>query len=813
MPTPTVAPPTDARPLRRAVLRAPAVAGCAALSGLGRMSTVSLVVAGLLHSGQAGAQGLLSEPPLQLKRSPLLDEGTGLRLGTGLGLTFVFADRSSGRPGLETVLEGNAELRRGQTVIRADRMEYYQPSDLAKARGNVRINRSGNVFEGDELEIKVESFEGFFNQTRYRFLKNDAYGEASRIDFIDDQRVVARNATYTTCQREDVLGWMPAWILSADSIRLDNEAGVGRAEGGVLRFMGVAILPVPAIDFPLSEQRKSGFLPPSVGLSSVDGVEASLPYYWDIAPNRDATFTPEIKSNRGINLGGEFRYLEDNYGGLLRAYYLPNDRLRSRDRFAYSLNHRASVDTGVTALQPLGLNINLNRVSDNDYWRDFGGTSGASTLSQRLLPSEVAVNFASGPVSGFVRQLKWQTLQAVDSPIVPPYDRLPQVNGRYVRNNWHGFDVAVEADHTQFQADARLTGQPNAARSFAAGQISYPLLSESGIFLTPKVQFHATRYSFDTPLANGTTSANRVLPTLSLDSGLVFEREVSYFGHSYTQTLEPRAFYVYTPFRDQSQLPNYDSAANDFNFASIYNENPFVGNDRIADNNLFTLGVTSRLLNPQTGAETARFALAQRLRLDKQNVVLPGDVAVDDRLSDLLVGGSVSFTPAWSGDAVVQYNPKTERSERSVLSARYTPAKYQVLSAAYRLQRDSSEQLDLAWQWPLASIFGSKAASVPVKSTGRWYTVGRLNYSLRDSKLVDSLVGFEYDGCCYIARVVLERFQRGGTLATNRVMFQLEFTGFSRLGSNPLKTLKESVPSYQPLGQTEASPSRFGNYD
>jgi len=779
------------------------------------LSPVALLVASLLHNTPSSAQGVPAEPPLRLQISRELQERLPLTPGNS-GLTFVSADRSTGRPDLETILEGNAQLRRGETVISADRLEYYHPGDLAKARGNVRINRAGNVFEGDTLELKVESFEGFFSNTRYRFLKNDAYGVASRIDFIDDKRAVVSQATYTTCQRQSVAGWMPEWILTAESIKIDSEADVGRAEGAVLRFMGVPVLPVPSIDFPLSDRRKSGFLPPSIGLDSVDGAEFTLPYYWDIAPNRDATFTPEIKTKRGVNLGAEFRYLEDSYNGALRASYLPGDRLRDRDRWGYSINHQASVDTGVKGLQTLGLNVNLNRVSDNDYWRDFAGSArSTSTLTQRLLPSEVVLGLADGDFSLQARSLKWQTLQAIDSPIIPPYDRLPQVTARYGRSSWSGFDVSAEVDYTQFEADTRLTGQPNARRGFALGQISYPL-DLSGLFVKPKVQLHATRYEFDAPLANGTRSASRVLPTFSLDSGLVFEREASYLGTAYTQTLEPRAFYVYTPFRDQRFLPNYDSAANDFNFATIYTENPFGGNDRIADNNLLTLGVSSRLLNPLTGAEVARFGIAQRLRLSDQQVVLPGDVPVADRLSDVLVGGSVNITPVWGVDTTVQYNPKTERSERAVLATRYNPGNYRVLNAAYRLQREQSEQLDLGWQWPLASVFGgapSGGSAASGKPKGGWYTVGRLNYSLRDSRLVDSLVGFEYDGCCYIARVVLERLQRSGSDANTRIMFQMEFVGFSRLGSNPLRTLKENIPRYQPLGQPGASPSRFSNYE
>ena len=346
-------------------------------------------------------------------------------------------------------------------------------------------------------------------------------------------------------------------------------------------------------------------------------------------------------------------------------------------------------------------------------------------------------------------------------------------------------------------------------------QLSRPWLSPAG-FITPKLQWHVTRYRFDDPLSNGATSASRALPTFSLDSGLVFERDASFFERPLRQTLEPRAFYVYTPFRDQHQLPNYDSAANDFNFATVFTENAFGGNDRIADNNLLTLGVTSRLLEPNSGAELARFGLAQRLRFKDQNVTLPGGSPVQDRFSDLLLGATLNWEPRWTLDSTWQYNLKTRASERNTLGARYSPGNYRVISAAYRFQRAASEQIDVSWQWPLADLWGDRSQDLgPGRGLGeqRWYSVGRMNYSLQDRKLVDAIAGFEYDAGCWIGRVVLERLQSSQTAATRRLLLQLEFVGFSRLGANPIRSLRENIPRYQNLREQIVTPSRFTRYD
>ena len=554
----------------------------------------------------------------------------------------------------------------------------------------------------------------------------------------------------------------------------------------------------------------------------------TVPYYFDIAPNRDATFSPTLMSKRGVDLAGEFRYLEPAYRGELRASLMPNDQLRNSNRWSYNYLHTGTLNTGLAAVGSLGVNLNLNRVSDDNYWRDFSGfgSAGASTLlTQRLLPSDASLTWGRGFFSTSLRTLTYQTLQDVNSPIVPPYDRRPQLTAAYTRVNvpvggLGGLDYSISTDYTRFESDRRLTGQPNASRAFALAQVSRPWIRPGG-YITPKLMLNTTTYQFDGALVNGARSASRTVPTFSLDSGLTFERETNYFGQAYTQTLEPRAFYVNTPYRDQSSLPNYDSGANDFNFATVFTENAFVGNDRISDANLLTLGLTSRLLDPDTGAEALRLGVAQRLRFKDQQVTLPGGVPVTDRFSDLLFGGSVNLTKAWSLDSTVQYNPKTNISQRSTVGARYSPGNYRVVSAAYRRQRNVSEQFDVGWQWPINDLWGDKGKELGAgrgQGAGRWYSVGRLNYSVPDKKFVDMVLGIEYDGCCWIGRVVLERTQLGQVLAgsssnNTRILFQLEFVGFSRIGSNPLKTLKANIPRYQYLREQSTTPSRFTNYD
>ena len=776
------------------------------------LRTLALLVCVLWQGAGVRAQEAAGEGPLDLKSTPLLQEKMPAAQRNS-GPTFIFSETLSGRPALDTALQGQGELRRGDTVIRADRLEYDQPSDTARARGHVRINQAGNIYEGPSLELKVDAFEGTFTQPSYHFLQSGAHGEAERLDFLDDKRAVIHNATYTTCPRVPGPSWMPDWVLRAATLRLDSEDEVGVAEDAQLRFKDVPLLSLSSASFPLTSKRKSGFLAPTFGADSISGTEVTVPYYWNIAPNRDATLYPTIMSKRGINYGGEFRYLEPSYTGRLRADYMPGDKLRDKDRWGAAYLHTGVIQTGVEPVGNLGLNLNLNRVSDDDYWRDF--PRGSTSLTQRLLANDASLNWGRGYYTATLRTLKWQTLQDPAAPIIPPYDRMPQMAGRYTQLDAGGFDVSVDADYTQFEADRLLTGQPNAQRSFMLAQVSRPWLSAAG-FIVPKLQLHAANYQFDAPLATGESTAARSVPTFSLDSGLVFERDTSYLGHDFRQTLEPRLFYVNTPFVNQNYLPNYDTGAADFNFASIYGENAFVGNDRISDNNLLTAGITTRFLHPDTGAENARFAIAQRYRYADQQITLPGVAPSPAGLSDVLLGAGFNWNNRWVFDSTVQYNPTTEKSIRSTVGARYNPGPYRVINMAYRFQRDISELIDIGWQWPINDLWGDKGEDLGPgrgQGAGRWYSVARLNYSLQDGKLVDSIVGFEYDAGCWLGRIVLERLSTGLVTTNERIMFQLEFVGFSRLGIDPLSTLKNNIPRYQYLREQVSSPSRFSNYD
>jgi LPS-assembly protein len=736
-------------------------------------------------------EGLKLKPQLQIS-----DESSKeAKRPQDQGPIFLRADKVSGVLDDEMTAEGNAEMRKRGLSVKADVLRYQSVSDIAEAKGNVRLNREGNIYTGPELKLTTETGEGVFRLPTYRLAKTGGGGTASRIAFLDKRRSVAYDATYTTCPRDDV-----AWQLTADEVQLDFDEEEGIGTDVRLTFKGVPLIVAPKLSFPLSDKRRSGFLPPQIDLSTNSGFEFSQPYYWDIAPNRDLTFTPSLISKRGVLFGNEFRYLEPSYQGQLQADWLPRDALKQQEqRWGVGLRH-----TG-TAFGVIGYSANIARVGDDDYWKDLPRSISAITQStltatQRQLPADF--NATYGVPYGYVtsRFLRYQTLQTPADLIGKPYDIEPQLAGHWERLNWRGFDALFDTQWTRFRHETYVSGE----RSVFAPSISYPLQAP-GYFVIPKLNVRQTSYHVNTPLADGRNTASMTVATLSLDSGLVFERSTRFFDKPYVQTLEPRAFIVNTPYRDQSRLPNFDSGLLDFSFASIYSDNAYSGYDRVSDDKTLTLGLSSRVLEEATGAERLRLQFAQRVRFADQRVTA-SNVPNTERLSDALFGVSFSPNEKVAFDTTVQYNPDIRRSVRSVLGARYTPAPFKTLAFGYSLNRNAApaalEQFSVAWQWPL------DFAGLP-----QLYTVGRVNYSREEARVTDAIAGLEWERACWLFRLVAQRTSQDVKVSSTRLYLQLELKGLTRLGTNPLATLMSNIPQYRILGQPAERTSPYNAYE
>ncbi len=385
----------------------------------------------------------------------------------------------------------------------------------------------------------------------------------------------------------------------------------------------------------------------------------------------------------------------------------------------------------------------------------------------------------------------YQILQdpaAVNDPtltVARPYDRLPQINFHAGRYDVGGFDWATDIEVTRFVHPTLQGGN----RVVVAPQISYPWV-RPGYFITPKLMLNASSYQLDSNRLAPTapTSLSRVLPTFSLDSGLVFERDTTLFGKAITQTLEPRLFYVYTPYKDQSAFPNFDSAESGFNFAQLFNENRFIGSDRIADADQVTAAITSRFIEAN-GAERLRISLGERFYFRDQRVQLVSTTPVVDTHSDILAAASGRISENWSFESAVQYTASAHQVYSSNYGIQWLPAEKKVINAEYRYQKDTFKNIDVSSQWPISL---------------RWYGIGRVSYSLLDRKILESLVGLEYKADCWVFRMGAQRFVTTAQNTSTPIFFQLELNGLSKLGfGNPLESFYKSIPGYQRLNPTQ----------
>lgn len=701
----------------------------------------------------------------------------------------ISADRIEGYANQEASATGNVELRQDNVRIHADRLLYLYATDEVQASGGVRLSRDGDRLSGTGLRLRVGDNIGRFDHADYEFARPGRggfapvtmRGEADVIKFEGKDKYRLENATLTTCKPGN-----DDWYLQVGALDLDMTRDVGVARRGKLVFKGVPIAYLPWVDFPLQNKRKTGFLPPTIGSSGKSGVEISTPFYVNLAPNRDLTIAPRALSKRGLQLNSEFRYLDPSYEGDARIEYLPNDRVANIDRYALVFQHKHKFSSKLAGY------LNINTVSDDNYFRDL--SSRINITSQTTLPRDGMLTYEGGWWTATARAQSFQTLQDPSNPLIPPYDRLPQLTLNAMRQYIGGVDLGLASEFVKFDHPSAVIG----SRLRFYPSVSLPLI-RPGAYLTPKLGFHTTAYSLARNAAGAADAIRVALPIASLDSGLTFERDASFIGRKFRQTLEPRVYYLYVPYRDQSKIPLFDTGLADFNYAQIFSENIFNGGDRIADANQLTVAATTRILSPASGEELLKATIGQRHYFQNQQVALNDATPMrTDKTSDFLAALSGRVSRHWTLDSALQYNPHRSFFQRLGVAVRYRPETAKVLNLGYRFTRDALNQVDVSAQWPLG---------------GGWYGVGRYNYSTRDNRLVEALGGFEYNAGCWIGRVVLQRFAAAAGTSTSAFFVQLELNGFSRIGSNPLETLKRNIPGYGGINQARPDSTPFDFYE
>ena len=721
--------------------------------------------------------------------------------------TEIEADRIEGANEESLVAEGAVRLQRGERMLSADRLRYRIIDEEIEAEGSVVMSAPEYELAGPRLVLRMAEHTGFMEAPTYRFSSlpgrrkpkagqnpapfgpqaatsgpfskaQGARGGAKRIEIEGENQYRMDEATYSTCSPGD-----DSWFAQFSELSFDYDRFEGEGWGAKVVFKGVPILYMPYLNFPLSTGRRSGFLSPTVGSTSNSGFEWQLPYYWNIAPNLDATITVHDYARRGTQLGVDQRYLFPSASGDLHADYLGSDRTNGRDRSSYRWRHYQSFGYGLSG------SLDLARVSDDTYFKDFSTQIASS--SQTLVAQQANLNWNYDGWALGLRTLEYQVLQP--DPAVPlsrPYELLPQltVSGRSLLADT--LETALSLDYTNFhhRDPAKIQGE----RTVLYPRLALPMVWP-GYYLTPRFGVHSTQYAFESPVEGIGQDYRRTVPISSLDTGLVFEREAHAFGRRQIQTLEPRLFYLKVPFRDQSALSNagvnFDSGVLDFNFAQIFSENLFSGQDRIAEADQLTVALTSRLIDQDSGREYFRVMFGQRYYFDSQRVVLnPGDEQRSEKKTDLLGAISGELLPKTYIDGALQYNPRDSQLERFNLAARYQPAAGQVINAAYRFARLQTapftvdvRNIDLSTQWPVAA---------------GWRLVGRYNYSLEQKRDIEVLAGVEYYSGCWATRLVAQRFATTTDQFTDAIFLQLELKDFGQFGLNPFEAINRGVPGY-----------------
>lgn len=666
------------------------------------------------------------------------------------GRVRVTADRATTVLDRFSVFSGDVELRRGMLRVQADELRYDEVGNRLDAHGNVRIGtNTGDNVSTPEVGFDLGTDRGHTGAAAFRLGDNRGRGRADRIHFEGRDRLRLNGVRFTSCPPGQ-----DHWFLNARRMLLDNAKGEGTARSVTLEFMHVPILYAPWFSFPLTDARKTGFLVPRFGESSTRGVNVAAPYYLNLAPQYDDTITPAFMSRRGAMLHNEFRYLGESYNGDLEVEYLPNDNVFGDNRSALRYIHSQIISPRVTA------SLDIQSVSDKDYLADLGETT--EVTSSTHVPSSATLSYGGRNIQAGVLVKSYQTLDPTIAVTDEPYERLPQMFA--IADFPLGYNrprLGIDSEYTFFNRSAGVTGH----RVDLLPSISIPWRTAYG-YVTPKAGLHYTAYD----LQGATNSTpERSLGVFSLDSGMFFDRPARLFGGDFTQTLEPRIYYLYVPYENQDSFPNFDSGTPDFNFDNLFRENRFLGRDRVGDADQVTVAATTRFLDVGTGIERLRLSAGQTIYFSEQSVNIPPGVQSDDR-TDLVLETRAWLRSDWYLRGTWQADLSNADTSKGNLYLTYHPAPDRIVNVAYRYLRDQQNQVDLSSQWPVA---------------GRWTLFGRWNYSTLDSNTLQAYAGFSYRRCCWAVRAAATHRILGNGASDSGFLFEFELTGLSKSGPAP----------------------------
>ncbi len=685
------------------------------------------------------------------------------------GSTHIWADHAFAEHKELFRLEGDVKLGHDDQAVSADAATYYKGKSRVDVKGNVHMSQGGLAVEGTQGTFNLDSSSGRLDNAKYQYDFNRDHGRAKELIVVNDHVAELKDATLTTCDPDDVV-----WYLDSSHVTLDKASGWGSAVNTTFHFKGVPVMYLPYISFPISDKRKSGFLVPSFNSSSRSGLVFTVPYYWNIAPNYDATLTPHYMTKRGMQYEGEFRYLTRSGRGEGDLQVLPNDRVFGGARAHVTYDHRGRVGPY------LSTNIGVNYVSDKQYVRDFG--VGLASISTPYLDNHVDLVYRRGNAYILGRAQAYQAVDPAIPPSARPYQQLPELRFDYnpmVRGGVIDQSYDFGGQFIRFYRQGRMTVN----RIDLRPSVSLPYEREAGYF-TPTVTLHYSKYLLSGQGLTLPANQTRTVPVTTVDTGIYLERNLDWGSRHWVQTLEPRLFYLYVPYVDQSQLPVVDTGEPNLNMSYMFRDNRYNGIDRIGDNNRLTVAVTSRLLQRASGREFVSASVGEMVFFSNRRVTLPGEPPLTDRVSNLVAQASASFTDSLTGYGDLIWDHNTHKLDKGAIQLRYARDSSHMINVSYRYRNQpiALKQTDLSVIWPLVRN---------LRFVGRW------NYSLRDKRNLETLAGIEYDSCCWGARVVWRQFVSGINGGSNSsIMLQLVLKGLMDVGNPVASVLEGSILGY-----------------
>ncbi|MEM9304513.1 MAG: LPS assembly protein LptD [Pseudomonadota bacterium] len=660
------------------------------------------------------------------------------------------------------VLEGGVVIRDVTQEVTADSIRYLREDDRVQAAGGVTYRTSELALEAESADMSLATETGALDDVVYRIREGNGQGDATVMELLGEDRSRLEDVRFTTCPIDD-----PDWTLEAEEMTIDQAEGRVDARGMRLRFKDVTLLALPRASFPLDDRRKSGFLLPTVGSSNDNGFDLAVPYYWNIAPNRDATLIPRIVTDRGGMLGLEYRYLTDNSYGELSGAYMPDDDLVDRHRGEARYRHATRFN------DTLRLDVDFRHVSDAQYYEDFGGS--LTIASQSFIRSVATLSGRGSWWSGALMADAYQTIDAEIGPGSEPYDRLPRGWFRGLLPVAGNVDFRIDAEAINFARDIGVEG----ARVDLYPRFEAPVY-RPGWYVLPSLGVRYTAYDLERNTLTGDDSPSRTTGIASVESGLIFERRT---GSGRLQTLEPRAHYLYVPFESQDDIPQFDTAELTFGFDQLFRTNRFTGADRQADANQLGLGVTTRIFDDGSTRETLTASLGTIVYFRDQRVQLAGQPEADDDTSPIVAELTWRPSDHWRTSFGFQYDPEDDEFDQTNVALQRRLDGGGVLNFAYRRREDIVRQVDASVYWPINE---------------RWSAVGRFNYSFLDDEDLETLLGFEYESCCWAVRVLGRRYLRNQEGdKRNSILFELELKGLGALGRNTERVLEQSIIGYR----------------